>query len=450
VPRALSPIVVALALALTTFTSFPREARADLDDDAARLAASWTARGATLERLDPVFLERGRSRVIDLDRPGKLAKTEKSGCVTVAILAARTTDLLADEGDASAHRMLDPAAAPLAPLVPPPPHGEDEHRTRSAGGAAVISRCGVDSFELKRITVEATSPRAAVEILVARSPAALGEISEALPERAAGLLAPRGDPGGPIEPGPIGERLARAERRARSEGASRVVKTVTRASPAGLGRVTLKLGEGCHRLDLMAEVPSAVPRRATDLDAEAHVQEGGRLLARDRADVPDARLDFCLGELTLVDVAFAGASGASPVTVSDAVWTTPKSLSARWGPRARAGFAGAMRKRHAPAPVDDALFEAVGIQGITQVPIAVTPGQCYLAAVGLIRGDARAIRLSATLGDRAPHDEALERPEGAAIAFCAGTSRSAVIDVDVRGNGPWWALSVWGMGAASF
>jgi hypothetical protein len=200
----------------------------------------------------------------------------------------------------------------------------------------------------------------------------------------------------------------------------------------------------------MAEVPSAVPRRATDLDAEAHVQEGGRLLARDRADVPDARLDFCLGEQTTVDVAFAGASGASPVTVSDALFATPKTVSARWGPRARAGFAGALNKRHAPAPVDDALFETIGIQGVTQVPLSVTPGQCYLASVALIRGDARAIRLAATVGDRAPHDEALERPEGAAIAFCAGTARSAVIDVDVRGNGPWWALSVWGMGAASF
>ena len=48
-----------------------------------------------------------------------------------------------------------------------------------------------------------------------------------------------------------------------------MLSNTTRASPAGLGRVALKLGEGCHRLDLMAEVPSVVPRRATDLDAEA-------------------------------------------------------------------------------------------------------------------------------------------------------------------------------------
>jgi hypothetical protein len=449
VPRAL--VLLLAALGLLTITT---AARADLDSDADRLAASWTARGATMERIAPIFLERGRARVVDVDHDhdhgGARAKTEGSGCVTVAILAARTTDLLAEEGDAGGRKSLDPAAAPLVPLLPSSPHAEEDHRTRSAGGVAVISRCGADSFELKRITIEATSPRAAVEILVARSATALGEISEALPERAAGLLAPRGDPGGPIEPGPIAERLARAERRARADGAARVVKTLTRAGVSGVGRIQLKLVEGCHRLDLMAEVPAVVPRRATDLDAEAHAQEGGRLLARDRADVPDARLDFCLGEQTVVDVAFAGASGAAPVTVSDAQWTTPKTVPVRWGPRARAGFAGALNKRHAPAPIDDPLFETIGIQGVTSVPVAVAPGQCYLASVALIRGDARAIRLAATVGSRVPHDEALDRPEGAAIAFCAGTSRSAVIDVDVRGNGPWWALSVWGMGAASF
>ncbi|MEP7122927.1 MAG: hypothetical protein ABJE95_18515 [Byssovorax sp.] len=443
-------VLILAALGVTTIAT---AARADLDGDAERLAASWTARGATLERLAPIFLERGRARVVDLERPEAKARTEGSGCVTVAILAVRTTELLAsegNEGDAGGHKTLDPAGVPVAPILGASAHPEEDHRTRSAGGAAVISRCGADSFELKRITVEATSPRAAVEILVARSPTALGEISEALPERAAGLLAPRGDPGGPIEPGPIAERIGRAERRARSEGASRVVKTLTRAGVSGVGRIQLKLAEGCHRLDLMAEVPAVVPRRATDLDAEAHVQEGGRLLARDRADVPDARLDFCLGEQTVVDVAFAGASGAAPVTVSDALWTTPSTVPVRWGPRARAGFAGALLKRHAPAPTSDALFETIGIQGVTSVPVAVTPGQCYLASVALIRGDARAIRMAATVGGRVPHDEALERPEGAAIAFCAGVSRSAVIDVDVRGNGPWWALSIWGMGAASF
>lgn len=440
-----APLAILAALAASTLAA---RARADLAEDTARLTASFTARGATVEHLDPVFLERGRARVVDLARPGKPAPAEASGCVSVAVLAVRTTELFVDEGDAAAGRKPpDPLGLSLLPQLH---HPDEDRRTRSAGGAALISRCGAASLELKRIAIEVTSPRAAVEVLVARSATPLGEIREALPERAPGLLAPRGDPGGAIEPGPIEGRVARAERRARAEGAARVVKSVTRAAPSGVGKIQLKLVEGCHRLDVMAEVPSFVPRRATDLDAEAHTQDGARLLARDRADVPDARLDFCLGEQTVVDVSFAGASGAAPVTVSDALWLTPSTVPVRWGPRARAGFAGALIKRHAPAPLDDARFESIGVQGVTQVPLPVEPGRCYLAAVALIRGEARAIRLSATLGDRTPHDEALERPEGAAIAFCAGTARAAVIDVDVRGNAPWWALSVWSMGGASF
>ena len=445
-PRA--PILILSALGLLTLTS---SARADLDGDARRLAASWTARGATVDVLEPIFLERGRARVLDVDHLAKTAPAAGAGCVTVVVLAARTTELLVDEGDATGGRKAaDPSLPSLSPILASPRRTDEDHRTRSAGGAAVISRCGASWLDLKRITIEVTSPRAAVEVLVARSAAALGEIQDALPERAAGPSAPRGDPGGALEPGPIAARVDRAERRARAEGAARVVKTVTRATASGIGRIQLKLGEGCHRLDLMAEVPSVVPRRATDLDAEAHVQETSRLLARDRADVPDARLDFCLGEQTVVDVGFAGASGATPVTVSDALWPTPSTVPVRWGPRARAGFAGALNKRHAPAPTEDAILESVGVQGVTQVPLAVEPGRCYLASVALIRGEARSIRMSMTLGDRAPHDEALERPEGAAFAFCAGTERSAVIDVDVRGNGPWWALSVWAMGGASF
>ncbi len=447
-PVSRAPLLILPALGLLTLTT---SARADLDGDASRLAASWTARGATVDVLDPVFLERGRARVLDVARLAKTAPAEGTGCITVVVLAARTTELLADEGDsASGRKPVDPALPSVSPRFASPHRAEEDHRIRSAGGAAVLSRCGATWLDLKRITIEVTSARAAVEILVARSAAALGEVHEALPERAAGPVAPRGDPGGPLEPGPLASRVARAERRARAEGASRVVKTVTRSSASGLGRIQLKLGEGCHRLDLMAEVPSVVPRRATDLDAEVHVQETSRLLARDHADVPDARLDFCLGEQTVVDLGFTGASGATPVTVSDALFPTPSTVPVRWGPRARAGFAGALIKRHAPAPTEEPILESVGVQGVTQVPLAVEPGRCYLASVALIRGDARAFRMSATLGDRAPHDEALERPEGAAIAFCAGTARSAVIDVDVRGNGPWWALSVWGMGGASF
>src|SRR5438067_1898765 len=84
-------------------------------------------------------------------------------------------------------------------------------------------------------TPTAGSTRAAVEGLVARAALPLGEIRDVLPERAAGPIAPRGDPGGAIEPGPLPERLARAEKRAKSEGAAHIVRASLRASIGGAG-----------------------------------------------------------------------------------------------------------------------------------------------------------------------------------------------------------------------
>src|SRR5262249_36227504 len=146
----------------------------------------------------------------------------------------------------------------------------------------------------------------------------------------------------------------------------------------------------------------------------------GRLLARDRADVPDARLDVCVGETTVVELPFTGASGAVNVTLSDAHWPLPARLPTACGARATAGFASALLRRHPPDPKEAPIIETIGVQGVTQVPVELTPGQCYLAAAALIRGDARAIRLSTRVGDRAHHDDVTDRPESAALAFCAG------------------------------
>src|SRR5208282_5318867 len=107
------------------------------------------------------------------------------------------------------------------------PAGLGSPRLHSAGGAAALVRCGEARAEMARVGVELLSTRAAVELLLVRSEAPLGEPSEILLERAAGPLAPRGDTGGPLEPGPLDERLARAERRARSDGAVEVARTTT-------------------------------------------------------------------------------------------------------------------------------------------------------------------------------------------------------------------------------
>jgi hypothetical protein len=419
-------------------------ARADLAGDGDRIERMWRLRGAAVTRLPPVFVERGRARTIAVPPPPGGAEAAGAGCTTVALVAVRTTE--------------------LAVVVPSPAQDEDgrplmhlpallggnaggEGRTRSAGGAVAVSRCGAERRELSRVRVELVSARAAVEVIVARSDAPLGEVSDVLPERVAGPLAPRGDTGGSIEPGPLADRVARAERRARSDGAAQVTRTAARALANGTGKADMLLDEGCHRVEVMAEVPAETPRRPTDVDAEAR-DAAGRLLARDRADVPDARLDFCLGEAEHVTVVFAGAAGPVNVTLTHARWPVPWHVPSRFGPRARAGFASALARRHAPDPQGDPVLWAIGVQGATAIPFEVQPGRCYLASVAMIQGDARSIRLSAILGDRLARDEAGDRPEGAAIAFCAQGEPAARIDVDARGNGPWWVLAVWPMGAA--
>ncbi len=439
-PR-LAPLAACL-LAASPALLVVATARADLQADAERLAAAWRGRGAQVERLAPVFLERGRGRSIAVVPGGASASEGEAGCVTVALLGMRTIELTA-----SVEAGL-PAAAPLPlPRALARP-AEDEARLRSAGGALLLSRCGGDRAALQRVNVELGSPRGSVEIVVARSSIPLGEIREVLPERASGPIAPRGDPGRAITPGPLLERLSRGERRAKSDGALRSTRALMRASGVGAGQFDLALSEGCHRLELMAEAPGAIPTRITDIDAEVHVQEGGRLLARDRADVPDARLDFCLGEATVVEVPFIGAAGPAGVALLRSEWPLPVNLPLRWGTRARAGFATALRLRHAPDPVAPPLLETIGVGGVTLVPMEVEPGRCYLASVALIRGESKGIRFSARVGDRSSHD-ALERPEGAAIAFCAGTERAALFEIDLRGGPPWWVLAVWPQGTAS-
>jgi hypothetical protein len=424
-------------------------AHADLTDDAARVARVWTQSGARVERLAPIFLDHGRVHTLALPAAGEpvtMAATASKplGCLTLALLAVRTAELLVGPAVGAGHE--GAADRPLGPLFTHVPEGSP--RQHSAGGAAALVRCGEARAEMGRVAVELLSVRGAVELLLVRSESPLAEVSEILLERAAGPLAPHGDTGGPLEPGPLGERLARAERRARSEGAAQVVRTTMRAGAGGVGQVELPLADGCHRLDLMAEVPAVFPHRATDVDAEAH-DAAGRLLARDRADVPDARLDFCLGEAGAVTVPFMGAAGTVAVILSDARWPLPAHVPAHFGVRARGGFGSALFRRHAPAPPGEPIFETLGVQGPTAVSLAIEPDRCYLAAMALVRGEARSMRLSALVGDRVARDDTAERPEGVALSFCAQGETVARFDADVRGNAPWWALVVWPLGGAS-
>ncbi len=463
-PRALLPAMAIAAIAALA----PAPARADLTDDATRLIEKWSAKtGTSIQHLSPIFLEHGHLTTVRLTpasaAPSASASAKpapasppasaspratpsppasKQGCTTIVLLTPRTAEIafLTDAEDAQ------PIPPPSLPVAHPTLAPGDGGALHSKAGVATLERCGKEQaanpLENERLLVQSVTPRTAVEILVVRSAAPLEPVESLLPERAVGPSAPRGDAGRPIDPGPLADRLQRADKRAREAGAAQVFKVAMNASPVGTGQFVVKLSEGCHTLDVVADVPSG-PARPTDVDAEAQVTEGGRALARDRGEATDAHLDFCVGEPTQVDVSFIGAAGPVPVTLVDAFWPLPAGIPTEWGPLARGDVAAALRRRHAPALPPEPIETIMGVQGETLAPFAVEPGQCYLAVVALVRGEARALKAAVEIGDRAPHDEIADRPEAAQISFCATTEDRAALRIEARGPQPWWVALLW-------
>src|SRR4051812_24773536 len=99
---ALGPRIARRAVAALALLAVASPARADLEDDASRIARSWAQRGAEVERLEPVFLERGRARSIDLEHAARADGRRRAavddaspGCLTVAVLSVRTAELFA-------------------------------------------------------------------------------------------------------------------------------------------------------------------------------------------------------------------------------------------------------------------------------------------------------------------------------------------------------------------
>lgn len=429
-----------LSAMVTTVLLDSRHAAADLTEDAERLALEWSKRGAQTERLSPFFAEHGQSRIVEIATSS--TRDAQPGCITATFLGAPTIDF---------------AVAPLRQDVMlemlPLPDGHpavslDADSVRSAQGLVTITRCNEARLQLARVVVSMRSQRGAIEPVVARSAASMGDGLDILPERATGLVAPRGNPGRPIEPGPLAERVVRAEERARNEGAQLFSRVSTTSSTEGAGQTRLRLGEGCHRLAIMAAVPDTFPHAATDVDAEVRDDEG-RVLARDRAEVPDARVDFCLGETARITVVYGGAAGAVPVMVVDAVWPLATTLPNHWGARVRGGFARAFRRRGAPSPTALPSLETLGSSGITMIPAPIEPGRCYFAAVAVLRGEARSIRISATLGDRVLRDDVTEQAEGVGLAFCSDADGSTRIDVDARGNNVFWVFGLFPLGGGN-
>jgi hypothetical protein len=414
---------LAVLASLSTLAHAEHDAHADLSEDASRIERAWSHQGARVKRGSALFLEREHRRTLAI---GLAERVDAEDCTTVVILAVRSVDVSAS--------LVDESGAVL--------HDKDAARARAEGGVATISRCAEMQRDLDRIGVELLSSRGAVELVVARSKGALVDVLDVLPERRVGPIAPRGSPGPAIEPGSLASRLAAAERAAQRQMSDGFMVVNTRASDAGQGAVELSLLDGCHVVRVMAEVPNVLPRRATDVDAELVSSADGEVVAQDRGEAPDAELHACVGKATDAVVRFRGAPTGALVAVSDALRPISPAVPNRFGPRVRSAMAAALIRRGAPEPRGEPFYQALGAQGATHFSVEVVRDRCYLASLGLMRGEARAQRLRIRAGSRTLRDTSVGTTEGLALAFCADADR-AFVDVDVASASAHWALSMW-------
>jgi hypothetical protein len=420
-------LACACAAALA-FSAIARRASADIVADADRVASQWESEGQTVIRAPSVFLESGRPRLLPL---GTL-QMDGSGCVTAFALGVRTADLSVRAGVGE---------------------GTRTDAGRSVGGLATMTRCGSDQGEIASAIVELRSLRGAVEVILAKGDAPPSPATKVLIERAAGPLSLTRDPGRPRIVEPFAERVARAVTRSSTDGAAAVKRDELEASEQGSGRVLVTFREGCHRLELVAgpgagTAGGSSPHGTFDVDAELREASTDRILARDRSDTADARLEFCVATPTAGVLLFGGAPPAGQVAVVDGTWTLPEGLPTRWGTKARATMARALHYRRVRGPLGVPVAEMLGVSGSTTSSLELTPSTCYLAVAAPARGEARPLQLAVRTGGRAARDTSGVAGDGTAVAFCTGASSRATAQIDARGSALAWVLSVWRTGRA--
>jgi hypothetical protein len=316
----------------------------------------------------------------------------------------------------------------------------------SRAGLARVDVC--NGAGVSAVAVSMSSARGTVEVLSAQHRGPLASVGTVVPERAVGPVAPRAEVGSALALAPVSERMARAEEVARGEGADVAVRFQAPPGARGAAAMVLKLPEGCHRVGVFAPA-----RQGADIDVDAEARLVGQQtpLARDRSHAPDARLDFCLGETSAVELHYAGAVPGVAAHVMAARWPLPEGLPRQWGATATAGLAWALQRRRLPALTSRPEGQWVGVPGVSYVPVPVVPGACYVAAMGVARGEAVIGRLSARVGGVLRYDDANDGPKSAAVSFCApAESEIAKLQIELRAATAWWVLALWQVGGAPF
>jgi hypothetical protein len=395
-------------------------ARADLMGDADVLETVWSkAQDSRVKRLAPIFLHDGETRRVALVD----SRTEALPCMAFVAIAERH------------QRFVLSTSAASEPV-------------ESRAGVARLVDCGGGALSLpakqRRVEIAMTSGRGTIELIRATYATQLSPVDVILPERAVGPVGKDEDAPGGLELAPMKDRVARARRSSRLDGASTIMPLSLRATDAGAGSTVLRLSAGCHRLHLVSDTGVG---GAADLDADVRRHEDGTVLDRDRSHAPDARLSACVGVDRRVEVRFNGAPSRAKVTLLDAFWPIPAGVPVMWGARARAGLAWAVHRRSSPKPQTAPIVQTLGGPGVTALASAVVPGACYLAAFAVARGEAATSRLSVHIGPRRAHDDANDLMRSAAVTFCAKAGeRLARFRFDVRARDAWWIGALWRVG----
>jgi hypothetical protein len=393
---------------------------------AARVTEQWHTMGGDAVTLPSRFIFDDETLVVPIPhRPADPVRP----CTIVAIVGPRGLSFRARLSD-----------APRDPLSVPEPQA----RGVSTAGIVELRRCDSGRPEVRHVTITAESGRGAIELVVAHAPFSMDSLSSLLPERSAAPSLSPIETGRLPDIGPPEKRAQTAISRARREGATPRGMTHVRSMGDGSGGFVFDAEPGCHRFEVFGhEVPKGDPSRRATLDIDAEVRDEDTMLARDRTESPDARLEFCLGETTSLTLVFTGSVPNSDVMLTHVSWDLTNNLPDLWGPLTRARFAKVWRTRHAPPPRDAPVFLAQGAAGVTSIPLTVEPGGCYVATVAITRGRPRQLQLRAFSGARAANDDRGASDGAALTAFCVRAGESPRIDVLARGLGLGWGLAVY-------
>lgn len=419
--RVATRLVAACALIGGVVSAAP--ARADTAREIAeRVVEQWRTAGGRVTALPTRFVFDDETLIVPIP------VDEATGCTQVALIGARGLSFRA--------RLSDATSDPLAPEI--------GARATSHAGVVELRRCG-SAGPIRHVVVTSDAGRGALEVIVARAPSALPALTSVIPERTGGALPPVPE-AGPLPALPPPEKRAEvAEARAKREGARIDPRTPLRAGDDGAGETEMALPAGCHRVELFARDPrvQATGRRfRLDVDAELRDPANDRVLARDRTEAPDARLEACVGRTTKINLVFAGAPPNGEITSTLASWPLPQRLPSMWGPVARSKMARVMFTRHVAIPSDDPVFLGQGSSGTTPFAVPVETGGCYLAVVALTHGHARSLQIRSVVGARESTDERGLAEEAALSAFCVNAHETARVEVHTRGTGVGFGLAV--------